>query len=141
MQSIEKPANTIPGTVIRTKVMGLSNAMRSGLLGLLFVLALGALHAFAHSQKESTTPTDGATVSGSPPAIGMDFNAPMRITHVELTNAEGDTFELARDKSLAARKVFSAKPADLPPGRYRVEWRGLAEDGHAMQGTFSFIVE
>jgi methionine-rich copper-binding protein CopC len=110
-------------------------------IGLLCLMVANATQALAHSQKESTTPADGATVSGSPPVIGMDFNDPMRITHVELTDAVGDSFGLARDRSLAARKTFSAKPDDLPPGRYRVEWRGLAEDGHAMQGAFTFTVE
>jgi methionine-rich copper-binding protein CopC len=35
---------------------------------------------------------------------------------------------------------FHAVPEALGPGRYTVEWRGLASDGHAMQGSFSFEI-
>jgi methionine-rich copper-binding protein CopC len=37
-------------------------------------------------------------------------------------------------------KAFDATPPTLPKGTYQVEWRGLAEDGHPMLGTFSFEV-
>jgi methionine-rich copper-binding protein CopC len=116
--------------------------LASGLIAALLhvVIALGA-PALAHSQKEGTIPEDGARLTNPPPVIELAFNAPMRITHMTLTNAEGDSFGLARDKSLAARKEFSARPDDLPAGEYTVEWRGLAEDGHAMRGAFSFTLE
>jgi methionine-rich copper-binding protein CopC len=35
---------------------------------------------------------------------------------------------------------FSAAVPLLPAGLYSVAWRGLAEDGHPMQGAFSFEV-
>jgi methionine-rich copper-binding protein CopC len=35
---------------------------------------------------------------------------------------------------------FTATPADLPPGNYTIEWRGLSHDGHTTSGAFSFTI-
>lgn len=45
-----------------------------------FVVVL-ALDAAAHSEKEATTPADGASLSGTPEMIHMVFDDPMRIAH------------------------------------------------------------
>jgi methionine-rich copper-binding protein CopC len=108
----------------------------------LFALSIVSIaDTVAHSTKQATVPADGAVLADSPETIEMQFDSPMRITVITITNADGDDFGLARDKSLAARETFTARPESLPAGTYEVEWRGLAEDGHAMQGGFSFTVE
>jgi methionine-rich copper-binding protein CopC len=45
---------------------------------------------------------------------------------------------MERGTGLEPSLEFHAEPAPLAPGSYTVEWRGLASDGHAMQGSFSF---
>lgn len=94
--------------------------------------------AFAHSEKEGTTPVDGAQLTETPEMIHMVFDDPMRITMVRLVNADGTEMPMVRETGLEPTLEFHAEPEPLAPGVYTVEWRGLASDGHAMQGSFSF---
>ena len=104
-----------------------------------FALALGG-PAAAHSRPETTAPADGEVVAAAPEAISISFDKPMRVTFIELTNADGDAFALERTDEMAPVTRFEAIPPPLPAGRFTVEWRGLSEDGHAMRGRFSFEV-
>ena len=102
-------------------------------------LALSAAAAGAHSKSETTVPADGATVADAP-ALTMRFDAPMRVISVTLSS---DGAELALDRETGMEPVteFRAAPAaPLAPGAYRLDWRGMAEDGHPMQGGFRFTV-
>ncbi len=111
----------------------------SGLLVLLLLLVPG--QGAAHATREGTTPADGATVAGSPPVIAIRFGAPVTVTMARLTDAAGAEHPLERADGMAPTTRFEATPPTLPPGRYAVEWRGLAADGHAMDGRFTFEVE
>ncbi len=94
----------------------------------------------AHSKKETTTPVDGAVTTVAPETIRMTFDRPMRITFFRLTDARGNEHDATRTDSMAPVREFEATPAVLGPGAYTVEWRGLADDGHAMEGSFSFEI-
>ena len=104
-------------------------------------LCICASGAFAHSTKEKTVPANTARIAAVE-VIEMHFDSPMRITAFVLTGPKGEV-DVTRETGLDPVTVFAATPpADLPPGPYAVEWRGLAEDGHPMQGMFGFnIVE
>ena len=106
----------------------------------ILVLSLGGI-ASAHSTKERTEPADGAVLSASPPSIGMTFDMPMRVTMFKVTDSDGGEHEITRTDNMAPVTNFVASPESLAPGEYTVEWRGLADDGHAMQGSFSFKIE
>lgn len=111
--------------------------MKRGLI-LALLAAISANTAVAHSKKKETTPEDGAVLSEAPSTIGMTFDDPIRITMVRLLNAAGDEMPIERETGLEPTLNFSAEPSTLEPGAYTVEWRGLAKDGHAMKGSFSF---
>lgn len=96
--------------------------------------------ALAHSEKEGTTPADGALLTETPEMIHMVFDDPMRVTMARLVNADGAEMPMARGSGLEPSLEFHAEPEPLAPGRYTVEWRGLAADGHPMQGSFSFRI-
>lgn len=104
-------------------------------------LSLAAPFATAHSVTKSTTPADGSTVEGSPPVIEVEFDAPMRVTSIQLTGADGTIFDVGPHDKMTAVRTFRAEPQALPSGTYTVEWRGLAADGHVMKGRFGFTVE
>jgi len=103
-------------------------------------LILGALSADAHSKKEETQPADGAVLDMSPSAVAMRFDMPMRVTLISLTDQDGTAHDLTRTDNMQPVSEFSATPPVLPTGQYTVEWRGLAADGHPMQGAFSFEI-
>ena len=96
--------------------------------------------ATAHSRQEGTVPKDGAILASAPPAITIRFDKPMRVTLIELTNADGAAFALERTDAMAPVTRFEATPVPLAAGRYTVRWRGLSEDGHPMSGRFSFEI-
>ena len=113
--------------------------MRYALLAGLLVLAASA--ALAHSKIGSTVPANGAVLAAMPSEIVLSFSKRLRLTRVRLTREGGPGVDL----DLAGRKAFATRFA-LPAkgggkGAYRVEWRGLAADGHAMRGAFSFRVK
>lgn len=108
------------------------------ILAMTAVFVSGA--AFAHSKKEATTPADGAQLTETPEMLHMVFDDPMRITMVRLINADGAEMPITRETGLEPTLEFHAEPEPLSEGNYTVEWRGLAADGHAMQGSFSFVV-
>lgn len=107
---------------------------------LVLTLALSAGNAIAHSKGEATQPADGAVLEASPEVIGMTFDMPMRVTLLSLTDQDAAEHELTRTDNMQPVSEFVAAPAVLPAGQYKVEWRGLAGDGHPMQGTFSFEI-
>lgn len=102
-------------------------------------LALAPLLAAAHSKSEGTTPADGATVTDVA-ELTLQFDAPMRIITVTLNASEGE-IAIERETGMEPATTFRAVPAqDLAPGDYRFDWRGMASDGHPMQGSFTFTV-
>lgn len=109
-------------------------------LAIPFAFGLAAAAA-AHSSKETVVPAEGAVLDAAPAAIRMVFDTKMRITQVSLTGADGTAYALSDAPMMRPVTDFSAKPEALPPGAYTVEWRGLAADGHPMEGGWSFAVE
>lgn len=103
-------------------------------------LVLGMQSADAHSKKEGTQPADGAVLNASPAAITMQFDMPMRVTLISLTDQDGTAHDLTRTDNMQPVSEFSATPPALPTGTYTVQWRGLAADGHPMQGAFGFEI-
>ena len=111
--------------------------IKQSILGL--AVAMMPLLVAAHSKSEATTPADGATVV-EVPELSMRFDDPMRIISVTLTSPDGDV-EIERETGMDPATEFRAMPVEgLTPGSYRFDWRGMASDGHPMQGSFSFTV-
>ena len=71
--------------------------------------ALLSSAAFAHSEKENTTPAHGAQLTETPEMIHMMFDDPMRITMVRLLNADGDEMPMERGTGLEPH--FASPPA------------------------------
>ncbi len=111
--------------------------IKQTLVGL--AVATAPMLAAAHSKSEATTPADGATVTDVP-ELSMRFDDPMRIISVTLTSPDGDV-KIERETGMDPAMEFRAMPLEeLAPGSYRFDWRGMASDGHPMQGSFSFTV-
>ena len=95
--------------------------------------------AFSHSKAEQTTPANNAIVD-MVELIEIRFDSPMRVTAISMTGPEGDVM-ISRETGLDPVTEFRASPvAPLGGGEYRIQWRGLAADGHPMQGSFNFTV-
>ena len=111
--------------------------IRSAILALPFALLAGA--APAHTKTDATTPADGATVA-EVEMLHIVFDAPMRVISAALTR-DGAEVAIKRETGMEPIEEFHAVPAEvLALGTYRLDWRGMAEDGHQMQGGFGFTV-
>ena len=107
-------------------------------------LAFMAAHssgALAHSKVEDTTPANGATITAVPAVIGLNFSEGIRLTRVEMAHEEHPAVSLDLGAQISFGRVFTIPLPSNGTGIYVIEWRGLGEDGHAMQGEFSFTVE
>ena len=107
------------------------------------MLALGASPALAHNKLIGTSPTDGATVEAGSFDIGLNFEeAPMKLQFGEgnliaITEANSDMQLGAACAYVAERKM--TLPVDLDkPGKYTVAWREVSDDGHPVEGSFTF---
>ncbi len=105
------------------------------------LLILSATAAFAHSKPDTTAPADGAVLAQAPARIVLSFAKRIRLTRVRMRHGDGPAVAL----DLTRHKGFATRFAIALPGRgrglYRIEWRGLAADGHTMRGGFGFRVK
>ena len=109
--------------------------LRAGMIG---IWATGAM---AHSPLDGTTPTNEAIVTEMPTEVLMDFKGNVRLTRVSITLANKHSMDMDLGEQSAFTQEFTLPMHDMGAGVYVVEWRGLGDDGHALNGTFSFTVE
>lgn len=109
--------------------------LRAGMIG---IWATGAM---AHSPLDETTPTNEAIVTEMPTEVLMDFKGNIRLTRVSITHANKHSMDMDLGEQSAFTQEFALPMHDMGAGVYVVEWRGLGDDGHALNGTFSFTVE
>ena len=105
------------------------------------LLILSATAAFAHSKLDTTAPPDGTVLAQAPARIVLSFAKRIRLTKVRMRHGDGPAVAL----DLTRHKGFATRFAIALPGRgrglYRIEWRGLSGDGHAVRRTFAFRVQ
>lgn len=104
------------------------------------LLALAAAAAQAHSGLDTTAPEDGAVLSDAPHHIVLTFAKDIRLTRVQMTHDETVEVDLDLGDQTAFATRFLIPLEDRGSGLYRIEWRGLSHDGHAMRDAFTFRV-
>ncbi|MEZ5667896.1 MAG: copper resistance protein CopC [Alphaproteobacteria bacterium] len=113
--------------------------MRAVLLAL-FGVAAWATAASAHASLVSSDPADGASVP-PPAALSLAFSESLSLTHLVLTDAAALEIDTGFAVDSHPAPAFSVPLPALAPGTYRVEWRGLSDDGHPAEGAFAFTVQ
>ncbi|NOG73617.1 copper resistance protein CopC [Roseicella sp. DB1501] len=117
---------------------------RRSLLGAAIVLGLAtAGPALAHSDLHHAEPADGAVLRNSPSTVSLMFATRVRVMTLKLLDETGRERKLARegDRAATVEQVRATVQETLPPGAYRVEWRGASADGHVGGGALAFRVE
>jgi methionine-rich copper-binding protein CopC len=113
-------------------------------LGLAWVLAAGtARPALAHAELRASEPPEGAVLSAPPGRIALSFTEPMQVTSLRLLDEAGRERPLRREgpRTAATAEARADVPGPLPPGAYRIEYRGLSADGHVGGGAVRFRLE
>jgi methionine-rich copper-binding protein CopC len=110
-------------------------------LAILVLVSTLATGAFAHSRVDTTTPENGAVIADVPPEISFNFAADIRLTRVDMIHQDHPSVRLDLGDQTSFDQVFTLPFQGMGEDIYRIVWRGLGVDGHAMQGEFTFTVD
>lgn len=104
------------------------------------LMVLWATSAIAHSPLEATVPANEAILAEVPSEIVLDFKGNIRLTRVTMAHAVHEA-DLDLDGLSEFLSDYTIPMQSMGAGTYQIKWRGLGDDGHPMNGTFSFTVE
>ena len=98
--------------------------------------------ALAHSDLVAAEPEPGAQLAASPAEIRLTFSEP--VADGSRIVVLGENFEqveglVPQFNPEAPEQVYTPLPP-LAPGVYTVQWAATSDDGHEVNGTYSFSV-
>lgn len=115
-------------------------------ISLAMLLCAGAARASRHTKLLKSEPAAGAEVATAPQQLVLFYS--------EAVALEVSTFKLADGRGAAvamgAARMDVAKPGapvvvpitgEMTSGKYVVRWSVASDDGHAVKGTFGFVVK
>lgn len=124
-------------------------ARRALLPALLLLALLGALFApagtaNAHASVSSTNPADGSVLEELPEFIEIVFNEKVTVAEgstrlIDATGAVTDLPERSNEPAGNGARVRWDLPERVSTGWYAVSWRAVSEDGHGINGSFTFF--
>lgn len=107
-------------------------------------LSLAAATAWAHPSPVRSHPAPNASLIRAPAKVQVWFNEEINTQGSKLSvwNETGEQVDRGDSKvSLDDRAVIAVGLKPLPPGRYTVKWRAMADDDREVtQGEFTFRV-
>ena len=95
--------------------------------------------AFAHAHLKSSEPADGSTLAKAPSEFVLNFSEAARVTALTVQKDGGTEQKVSPLPATTAAQAKIAAPK-LENGHYTVTWRVASDDGHVMNGKFSFTV-
>lgn len=118
----------------------MSRPVRTALaaLGAGLAVALAAAPAYAHTELASSNPADGATLSAAPARVVLTFTeAPVALGAQVVVTGPAGAVSAGAPRLDGLTVVQDVQPS-AAAGRYTVEWRLTANDGHPVSGTLGF---
>ena len=92
--------------------------------------------AAAHTGLESTDPAADSSTGSAPAAVTLTFGG--RVIGADVTVTGPDGAQATTGPAVVEGSVVRIPVAVTAAGRYDVEWRATAADGHPLQGSFGF---
>ena len=111
------------------------------LLGLLLFLPWDG---FAHVFPDHSDPRVGSEIKDTPPAVRIWFDGQLEPIFSTLQVFDSSGKEVTHQDARVNEKdasILEVSIPRLPPGKYQVNWKALARDGHLTEGKFSFRVK
>jgi methionine-rich copper-binding protein CopC len=105
------------------------------LAGLLLMPAL----ALAHAHLEMSIPAANGTVAAMPAQVMLHFSEAVKMTALSI-QMEGSKDKQEIKVPAEAKAVIQVDAPKLGAGVYMLNWRGMSDDGHVMNGTVRFTV-
>ncbi|NKE34819.1 copper resistance protein CopC [Natronococcus sp. JC468] len=135
-----------PGSLGRGR--GRSTRARALLALALAALAFAsvAMPVAAHAYLSDSAPANGERVETAPDAVTLSFSGDgVQVADVAVIGPDGEDVsaeaEIDTDAARTVRvPIEDAADGDAAEGMYTVEWEILADDGHAVTGSFVFSV-
>jgi copper transport protein len=98
----------------------------------------------AHAQLDSSSPAPSSVLESAPSEIRLDFNEPVTpiARSIEIYNQDGQRIVLGEallspdDPSV----LIAGDVPEIPDGLYVVAWRAVSNDGHAIEGAYTFQI-
>lgn len=114
-----------------------SGAVLAALTGLVVL----AGPASAHTELESSSPAEGASVDTAPTQIRLTFGEPVKLPPdpVEVTGRDGVTWKTGPATVEGTVVTVPVTPAG-PAQDYTVSWKVVAKDGDNVSGTMRFTL-
>ncbi|MBU5672568.1 copper resistance protein CopC [Paenibacillus sp. MSJ-6] len=106
---------------------------------LAFVLLVTPHSAFAHTHMVSSSPEKDEQVEQPIHQIQLDFHTDIAPLSSFTVTGEQGAIELEEIQVEGAR-MTGLLAGDLENGTYTVDWKIVGEDGHPMEGSYSFSV-
>ncbi len=107
---------------------------------LLYLVASPSV-ALAHSGLIASFPADGQIIDAEVSEIKMEFSKVVRVTRVSVKPAGGSSpVQPTTDLPQEFVETVELAVPPLEPGSYETRWTVVAQDGHVMNGAFSFTV-
>lgn len=120
--------------------MSIRSTTRPTVMLALLLALVAAPAALAHARLLRSDPADGAQLAQSPPLLHLGFSEAATLAQLVLrAEGHGGDHRMAPLPDSAARELVVRMP-ELPPGRYELAWRVLAEDRHISSGTLHFTI-
>lgn len=123
--------------MVRTKFLAL------GFIG--FLLLLSPSIAFAHGELVTTSPVQGSTLISVPTEVSLVFDANLQTLGAAVINSitvTTDTGVVISDavKRVSANSISTTITNIEATGTMSVHYRIVSEDGHPVEGDYSFTV-
>lgn len=113
--------------------------MKATLLSLVASTILLPAVALAHTHLVRSSPSDNAILEKSPSVATLVFAEPVTLTAVKIESTGGVKI-IVKPLPVSATAEASVSLPTLAPGRYKMSWRAVGDDGHMMSGEIHFAV-
>lgn len=123
--------------------MGRARWISAALAALAVVATLAPSRpAFAHAGLDATTPAANSVLDEAPAAIVLDFDENIDITLAEIRLFRGDAREVPLDEPTRGvdASIVTVPLPQLSADVYAVVWHVASDDGHVVDGAFSFQI-
>lgn len=116
--------------------------LRRLFIAIFVALLVWAPPAFGHAAFLGAQPEPGTRLEASPYQVTLSYTEPLneRLSRATLVSVD-DGKEMEATTEATAKRLVLRPNRELPAGAYRLRWHTVStEDGHALEGTFSFGV-
>ena len=108
------------------------------------LIAINIPSANAHAQLDSSYPAKNQVIYRIPTFIWLEFDGNLisfgekSIHRLVVTNSKNQKVSVGK-VIVGGPRISTKIKAVLPPGKYLISYRIVSEDGHPVEGSFSFI--